>query len=81
VEASMRLALTIQVLATAIDAILFLVPARAGIQEGGKVLIFSILGLDTAKGLALGIARRIRELGWGLVGLLILARHHARTTP
>ena len=77
-EASLRLALTIEVLATAIDAILFLVPARAGIQEGGKVLIFTILGLDVAKGLALGIAKRIRELGWGLVGLLILGRHQAR---
>jgi putative membrane protein len=75
---SIRRALTIEVLSIAIDAILFFVPAKAGTQEGGKVLIFSILGLDPAKGLALGIARRIRELFWSLVGLVILTRDQSR---
>ena len=72
------LALTIEVLSVAIDALLFFVPAKAGVQEGGKALIFSLLGLDPAKGLVLGIVRRLRELAWSLVGLIVLARHHAR---
>lgn len=75
---SVRRALAIEVLSIAIDAILFFVPAKAGTQEGGKVLIFSMLGLDPAKGLALGIARRIRELFWSLVGLVILSRDQSR---
>jgi hypothetical protein len=75
---SVHRALTIEVLSIAIDAILFFVPAKAGTQEGGKVLIFSILGLDPAKGLSLGIARRIRELTWSLLGLAILSRDQAR---
>jgi putative membrane protein len=71
-------AATIEVLSVAIDALLFFVPAKAGTQEGGKVLIFGLLGLDPAKGLALGIIRRLRELSWSMVGLIVLARHHAR---
>jgi putative membrane protein len=76
--ASLRRAMTIEILSVAIDALLFFVPAKAGTQEGGKVLIFEVLGLDPAKGLALGIVRRLRELSWSMVGLIVLARHHAR---
>ena len=76
-------AFTIEVLSVAIDALLFFVPAKAGVQEGGKALIFQLLGLDPAKGLVLGIVRRLRELCWSLVGLVVLARHQAarRVTP
>lgn len=78
VGASWQRAVTIETLSIAIDAILFFVPAKAGTQEGGKVLIFTLLGLDPAKGLSLGIARRIRELTWSFTGLALLARRHAR---
>lgn len=71
-------ATVIEVLSVSFDALLFFVPAKAGTQEGGKVLIFTLLGLDPAKGLTLGIARRLRELTWSMVGLTVLARHHAR---
>ena len=71
-------AAVIEVLSVSFDALLFFVPAKAGTQEGGKVLIFTLLGLDPAKGLTLGIARRLRELTWSMVGLTVLARHHAR---
>jgi hypothetical protein len=73
--------LTVEVLSVAIDGMLFFVPAKAGTQEGGKVLIFTILGLDPAKGLALGIVRRIRELTWASIGLMILSRHQLSTRP
>jgi glycosyltransferase 2 family protein len=78
IGATLSRAMTIEVLSVAIDALLFFVPAKAGTQEGGKVLIFEVLGLDPAKGLALGIVRRLRELSWSMVGLIVLARHHAR---
>jgi len=78
IGADWRRALTIEILSTSIDAILFFVPAKVGTQEGGKALIFSILQLDPAKGFALGIARRIRELFWSMVGLLLLSRQQAR---
>ena len=78
IGATVSRAVTIEVLSVAFDALLFFVPAKAGTQEGGKVLIFDMLGLDPAKGLALGIIRRLRELSWSMVGLIVLARHHAR---
>ena len=72
------LAFTVEVLSVAIDALFFFVPAKAGVQEGGKALIFRLLDLDPTKGLVLGIVRRLREMTWSLAGLVILARHQAR---
>jgi putative membrane protein len=70
--------LAIEVLAIAIDGVLFFVPGKVGTQEGGKVLIFALLGLVPAEGLAFGILRRIRELVWSGFGLLLLSRMQAR---
>lgn len=81
VPVSVHRALTVEVLSVAIDGMLFFVPAKAGTQEGGKVLIFTLLGLDPAKGLALGIVRRIRELTWASLGMLILSRQQLGTRP
>lgn len=81
VPVSVQRALTIEVLSVAIDGMLFFVPAKLGTQEGGKVLIFTLLGLDPAKGLALGILRRIRELTWAAIGLLILSRQQLAAGP
>jgi glycosyltransferase 2 family protein len=74
VGASWQRALSIEALSVTVDGLFFFVPAKAGTQEGGKVLIFSILGLDPAKGFTLGIVRRIRELCWAGIGLLFLSR-------
>lgn len=79
-ETSWRLALIIEVLSVAIDGALFFVPGKIGTQEGGKVLIFTLLGLPPAKGLALGIIRRVRDVTWSALGLLILSRYQLRKT-
>jgi len=70
--------LVIEILSTTIDAILFFVPGKVGTQEGGKVLIFSMLGLDPAQGLSFAIMRRIREMTWAGIGLLVLSRDARR---
>lgn len=67
-------ALAIEALSAAVDATLFFVPGKLGTQEGGKVLIFSTVGLDPALGLTVGVLRRIRELAWAFAGLVIVAR-------
>jgi uncharacterized protein (TIRG00374 family) len=67
-------ALAIEVLAVAIEGVLFFVPARMGTQEGGRVLAFLALGLNAATGLTLGLVRRLRELAWAAVGLALLGR-------
>jgi putative membrane protein len=81
VPVSVHRALTIEVLSVAVDGMLFFVPFKAGTQEGGKVLIFTLLGLDPAKGLAVGIVRRIRELTWAVIGLLLLSRQQLTARP
>ncbi len=63
----------IEVLAVLIEAVTFLVPFKIGTQEGGKMLIFKIFSLDPAKGLALGVIKRGRELFWSFVGLVMYA--------
>jgi uncharacterized membrane protein YbhN (UPF0104 family) len=68
---SFALATAIEVFSATLDGILFFVPGKLGTQEGGKVLIFSILSLDPAKGLAAGVFRRIRELVWAGIGLAL----------
>lgn len=72
--ATVHLAIAIEVLSVAIDGMLFFVPMKAGTQEGSKVFVFTVLGLDPAKGLALGLLRRIRELAWAFLGLAIASR-------
>jgi len=73
-------ALTIEVFSVVIDGMLFFVPAKVGTQEGGKVLIFTLLSFDPSKGLALGILRRIRELAWAFIGMVLLSRRQLAPT-
>lgn len=76
--ASLEHAIAIEVISVAFDTLVFFVPLGLGTQEAGKVLAFSLLGLPPAKGLALGLLSRIRQLFWALVGLALLARRHLR---
>ena len=74
VPASLELALAIEVLGVALNNLMFFVPLRAGVQEAGKVLVFAMLGLEPAQGLAAGVIYRMRELTWAFIGLAIMAR-------
>ena len=83
VPVSLELALAIEVLGVMLNNLMFFVPLRVGTQEAGKVLVFAMLGLDPAQGLAAGLISRLRELAWAFIGLAILAqsRLHARPLP
>ena len=73
-------ALALETGSVLIDGILFFVPGKVGTQEGGKVLLFAALGLSPARGLTVGVVRRIRELayaGLGLAALSVLAARPA----
>ena len=73
-------AVAIEGLSMLVDLSFFYVPAKIGTQEGGKYLIFLLLGLNLAGGFTLGVVRRLREIAWALVGLLALGYyHHPRT--
>lgn len=63
-------ALILESLAQAARAAAFLVPAGLGAQEGGIVLVGLALGLPPEAGIALSLAKRVRELGVGVPALL-----------
>ncbi|HXG79710.1 MAG TPA: hypothetical protein VNJ31_10280, partial [Methyloceanibacter sp.] len=48
----------------------FLVPAGLGIQEGGFLLVGTVLSLPADVALALALTRRVREFVFGIPGLL-----------
>src|SRR5207302_1232032 len=72
VPAGWATAVAIEGLSILVDQAFFYVPAKIGTQEGGKYFIFLLLGLNPASGFALGVVRRLREIAWVFVGLLIL---------
>lgn len=49
----------------------FFIPLSLGAQEGGLIVIFTSLGMPGPMGLAVSFARRIRELAWIALGLLL----------
>ena len=71
IRVSVVTALAIEVLSITVDGIVFMVPAKIGTQEGGKVAVFAALGLPPALGFAFGVVRHVRELIWSGVGVLL----------
>jgi uncharacterized membrane protein YbhN (UPF0104 family) len=49
----------------------FFIPLSIGAQEGGLILIFSSMGMTADMGLAVSFVRRIKELVWVGMGLLM----------
>ncbi len=49
-----------------------LIPGTLGVQEAGGMVIFRLLGLPPELGLALMLLKRVREVGFNLVGLALL---------
>lgn len=74
-------ALALETGSVLVDGILFFVPAKVGTQEGGKVVLFAALGLSPARGLTVGVVRRIRELAYAGLGLVALGLLSARQRP
>ena len=76
-----RMAFSIAVSMVFVEGLLFFVPARAGVAEGGLYTIFGFFGLDPATGFSLAIVRRAREIVWGLIGLALLGARRPASTP
>lgn len=71
-------ALAVEILSSAIDAIMFMVPGKLGTQELGKVLIFRGLGYAAEQGLAFGLIRHVREVAWAGAGFALYLWHRRR---
>jgi len=70
---SVGTAMVIEAFGTGISFATFFLPMDLGVEEGGAVATFVALGLSGATGLSMSLVRRVRELAWVGVGLLILA--------
>jgi putative membrane protein len=63
-------ALILESMNQAIRHVAFVVPAGLGVQEAGLVLFGRTLGLDAELALAVSMAKRLREVLWGVMSLL-----------
>src|SRR5215472_15878610 len=57
------------------------IPARLGADEGGAVSAFALIGFSPMLGLALALTRRVRDLLWAFVGIVLLAWSSRRAQP
>jgi hypothetical protein len=70
VHVSLVQALVIDAIGTSFRSLGFMVPAAAGVQEAGYVLVGLAFGITPARGLAFSLARRARDLAIGVPGIL-----------
>lgn len=68
---SMVDAVMLESLGQAIRAAAFLVPGALGVQEGGFVVLCSIIGITPDVAIGLSLAKRVRELALGIPGLVL----------
>ena len=68
--ASFLHALILQTTVFAIRSAAFAVPGGLGVQEGGYVFVGSLLGIPGESAFALSLIARLRELGFGIPGLV-----------
>ena len=67
-------ALLVQVWLVLVTRLTAFVPANLGTHEAGAVMIFSFLGLTAESAMAFALLRRVRQIVWIALGLVILAK-------
>ena len=78
IDVSLAVATIIEAFANAIRLATFLVPANVGVLEGGYVALFRPLGLASSLAIAFGLVRRVREVVWITIGLVIVLALRSR---
>ena len=63
-------AIAVEATTQAVRHIIFIVPAGVGVQEAGLVLFGQIIGIDSNVALSLSLAKRMREVLFGVPALL-----------
>lgn len=64
-------AIILQSMALTIRSVAFPVPGGIGVQESGYVLVGNLLGIAGQTAFALSLIARVRELGFGIPGLIV----------
>jgi uncharacterized protein (TIRG00374 family) len=73
--------LAIEAFSGLVGFIIFVVPGSVGVQEAGKVLIFTALGLLASDGMSVGIAFRMNEIVSTALGLALMILLQRRALP
>jgi uncharacterized protein (TIRG00374 family) len=73
VPVSLLTATVIEAFGMAIRVATFLIPGNIGALEGGYAATFAALGLGSTAGVTFSLVRRIREVTWIALGLLLFA--------
>lgn len=63
-------AIAVEAATQAVRHLIFIVPAGLGVQEAGLVLFGQIVGIDSSVALSLSLAKRMREVLFGVPALL-----------
>lgn len=74
-------AATIWFLGMWFDLLTFAIPMNAGSLEGSRVLVFKLLGFTAPLGMAYGVALRLAQILWAVVGLVFYGQLIARKQP
>lgn len=69
VQTDVANAVILEGLSSAVRSAAFAIPGAVGVQEGGFVLVGTMLGLSPETSLALALVKRVRELAVGIPGL------------
>ena len=64
-------AIAIETLVQLVRAMLFFIPSNLGTQEGVFILAINVLKDSTPLGLAVAVIRRLREVIWISIGLIL----------
>jgi hypothetical protein len=78
--ANLSTAFIFESLALIVQNATFFIPGRLGGSDGGRVIIFTLLGFAATKGFSFSVMRRCRELFWVAIGLLFLLRLRPKTS-
>ena len=79
---SVREALAIEALASVVKALAFFIPGSLGRTRWGNVLLLTLFGYPSSFGLTFSLVRRMRELLWISLGLVVLLRYYGwRSRP
>lgn len=62
----------IESLQSLISNLFFFMPMQMGAREGGFVIVYGILSIPLAYGVFVSISKRIRELFWTLIGVILI---------
>jgi len=72
-DGDFALAAGVWFLGTWLDLIAFPIPLEIGVQESIRVIVFTALGFSMAMGLTYGLALRIEQIFWAIIGFAAYA--------